>query len=91
MLLQSKKPQPRPNRIRNATATCERAGVADAEDRRHDQAHADGADEDPAAIVAPHPAIGQPAADDRADDGRDLPVERGRHAGLALADVELLA
>ena len=37
----------------------------------------------------PHPAIGQPAADERARDGRGLPVERRGDAGLALADVEL--
>ena len=92
MLLQSKKPQPRPNRIRNATATDSRpvARVADAEDRRDDERHADGADEDAAARGSPHPAVRQPAADQRAGDRRGLPVERRRHAGLALADVELL-
>ncbi len=92
MLLQSKNPQPRPNRIRNATATHSRpvcgalptpniAGTISAMPMR--------AREDSAARARPHPAIGQPAAGNRADDRRDLPVERRRHARQALADAEL--
>ena len=39
--------------------------------------------------VPAHPAIGEPAARDRTNDRRDLPVERGRDPGEALTDAEL--
>ena len=63
-------------------------GVTDAEHRGDDKGHADGAGIDASALGATHPAVREPAAADGAEDGGDLPVERGRHAGFALADVE---
>jgi hypothetical protein len=64
-------------------------GVAHAEHGRHDQRHADGADIDARPQVLPHPAVGEPAAHDGADDRGNLPVQGGGYAGLALPDVEL--
>jgi len=66
------------------------AGVAHAENGRHDQAHADSTDEDAPARVTLHPAVGPPAAAHRADNRGGLPVERRGNAGLTLIDVELL-
>ena len=90
MLLQSKKPQPRPNRIRNTIASAERAGVAHAEQRRQEQHHADRADVDAAArgvaASSDPPACRRPARRRAPRSARTAP----RHARLALAEVELL-
>jgi hypothetical protein len=63
---------------------------ADAEQRRDDEAHAEGADLLPAPRRTTHPAVRQPAAAQRAQDGGALPPHHGADAGQALGQPEVL-
>ena len=65
--------------------------VPHAEQRRHQQGRADGADEDASSDLRAHPAVRQPAAQHRADDRGDLPIEHRGDARLALSEVEAFA
>src|SRR5215204_3685485 len=57
--------------------------VTDTKHRGHNEQHADGTGVDSSTRIAPHPAVGEPAARDRADDCCALPIDSGRDPRFA--------